>query len=493
MREFDVVVIGAGVAGEVAAGRLGEHGVSVAIVEDRLVGGDCSYFACMPSKALLRPVELARRGRARARPRGRADRRRRGAAAARRRHPRPRRQGAAAVARAARRHARPRARPHRRREAGRRRRRGVARRATPSSSRRARRRSSPTSPACDAAAVDEHGGDDGPAVPPRLAILGGGVVGVEMAQAWAALGSHVTLIHRGERLIEREEPFASEQVLEALAETGRGRAARTLGACACRAPEHVALELDDGSDARGGRASRRVRAHTGHRGHRPRDARHRDGSRDPGRRRPPRSRPRLAVRRRRRERPRAADAHGQVPGPARRRRDPRPGGAAEVRRGSVAARDLHRPAGRSCRAHAGQGAQAAASRVRHVDVETSGNAGGSFVGRGAPGTLGSSSTRTGGSSSVRRSRARRSPKPSRRDDRGRGRGAPRRPLARRAVVPDAQRAVAEAPRGIRPLGRLHDPARHGTLTAGGWWRTSGRRDELGDRRPDRTGLRTRSS
>ena len=59
MREFDVVVIGAGAAGEVAAGRLGEHGLSVAIVEDRLVGGECSYYACMPSKALLRPGELA--------------------------------------------------------------------------------------------------------------------------------------------------------------------------------------------------------------------------------------------------------------------------------------------------------------------------------------------------------------------------------------------------------------------------------------------------
>ena len=59
MREFDVVVIGAGAAGEVAAGRLGERGVSVAIVEQGLVGGDCSYYACMPSKALLRPVELA--------------------------------------------------------------------------------------------------------------------------------------------------------------------------------------------------------------------------------------------------------------------------------------------------------------------------------------------------------------------------------------------------------------------------------------------------
>src|SRR3954465_781144 len=57
MRTFDVVVSGAGPAGEVAAGRLAEHGLDVAIVEDRLVGGECSYWACMPSKALLRPYE----------------------------------------------------------------------------------------------------------------------------------------------------------------------------------------------------------------------------------------------------------------------------------------------------------------------------------------------------------------------------------------------------------------------------------------------------
>ena len=57
MRSFDVVVVGAGPAGEVAAGRLAGHGLKVAIVEDRLVGGECSFWACMPSKALLRPYE----------------------------------------------------------------------------------------------------------------------------------------------------------------------------------------------------------------------------------------------------------------------------------------------------------------------------------------------------------------------------------------------------------------------------------------------------
>src|SRR3954454_3915428 len=56
-REVDVVVLGAGPAGEVAAGRLAEGGLEVAIVEEHLVGGECSFYACMPSKALLRPAE----------------------------------------------------------------------------------------------------------------------------------------------------------------------------------------------------------------------------------------------------------------------------------------------------------------------------------------------------------------------------------------------------------------------------------------------------
>ncbi|MEU5249969.1 FAD-dependent oxidoreductase, partial [Streptomyces asoensis] len=53
---YDVVVLGAGPVGENVADRTRAAGLTTAVVESELVGGECSYWACMPSKALLRPV-----------------------------------------------------------------------------------------------------------------------------------------------------------------------------------------------------------------------------------------------------------------------------------------------------------------------------------------------------------------------------------------------------------------------------------------------------
>jgi dihydrolipoamide dehydrogenase len=55
---FDVVVLGAGPAGESAAGRVADNGLTVAIVEPELIGGECSYWGCIPSKTLIRPGDV---------------------------------------------------------------------------------------------------------------------------------------------------------------------------------------------------------------------------------------------------------------------------------------------------------------------------------------------------------------------------------------------------------------------------------------------------
>src|ERR1700674_2416278 len=56
-QEFDVVCLGGGVAGEAIAGGLQGSGISLAVVERELVGGECPYWGCIPSKTLLRSGE----------------------------------------------------------------------------------------------------------------------------------------------------------------------------------------------------------------------------------------------------------------------------------------------------------------------------------------------------------------------------------------------------------------------------------------------------
>ena len=95
--------------------------------------------------------------------------------------------------------------------------------------------------------MDEPRGDDGEADPGRLIVMGGGVVGVEMSQAYCSLGAHVTLIEGERRLLPREEEFACEQVTEALAEQGVDIRTGQKASAVRRDGGEVSVTLGDGA------------------------------------------------------------------------------------------------------------------------------------------------------------------------------------------------------------------------------------------------------
>ena len=253
---FDVVVLGGGSTGTNVAWYARDSGLSVALVERERVGGDCSYWACMPSKALLGPVHALA-----------AARRLPGAAAAVTGAIDPaavfaRRDGivhhfddsgqadwlASIGAELIRGHGR---------LAGPRR---VDVTADDGTTRRVEadravvvatgsRSAMPTIEGlADARPWDTRAATSASVVPGRLVVIGGGVGAVELAQAYARLGAHVTMLVRGARLLATQPDWVGDLLADAFAEEGIDVRTRTEAGRVARNPDGTVTITTTGGD-----------------------------------------------------------------------------------------------------------------------------------------------------------------------------------------------------------------------------------------------------